>query len=61
MNFLKDMFNGFFKNVNSQIDDVCDQIANDNELTDGYNAVGFSQGGQFLYISNSYCYENFIL
>jgi len=40
--------NGFFMNVNDQISMVCDTIARDKKLQGGYNAVGFSQGGQFL-------------
>jgi hypothetical protein len=32
------------------VEEVCKQVANDPELKDGYNAVGFSQGGQFLYV-----------
>ncbi len=27
---------------------VCEMIANDPALQNGYNAIGFSQGGQFL-------------
>ena len=42
------MENGFFKNVNEQIDEACEKIALDPNLQDGYNALGFSQGGQFL-------------
>ncbi|KAF9957020.1 hypothetical protein BGZ72_002258 [Mortierella alpina] len=39
---------GFFGNVNSQIEHVCQQLKGIEELKDGFNAVGFSQGGQFL-------------
>jgi len=42
------MENGFFMNANKQIAMVCDQVQSDPKLKDGYNAVGFSQGGQFL-------------
>lgn len=35
-------------NVNLQVENVCKQIAVDPKLTNGYNAVGFSQGAQFL-------------
>ena len=31
-----------------QVREVCEMIAADPELANGYNAVGFSQGGQFL-------------
>jgi palmitoyl-protein thioesterase len=47
-NVLQDTENGFFMNVNSQVDMVCDQLAKDEKLKDGYNAIGFSQGAQFL-------------
>jgi hypothetical protein len=46
----QDIENGFFLNANKQVEDVCKQLANDPELNDGYNALGFSQGGQFLYV-----------
>ncbi|KAF9099148.1 hypothetical protein BGX23_003741 [Mortierella sp. AD031] len=39
---------GFFGNVNKQIEIVCDQLKSIPELKGGFNAVGFSQGGQFL-------------
>ncbi|OZJ02023.1 hypothetical protein BZG36_05227 [Bifiguratus adelaidae] len=39
---------GFFGNVNMQVDTVCEQLRNDEHLKDGFNAIGFSQGGQFL-------------
>jgi len=47
-NVLADTENGFFKDTNSQIELACEAIAADPELQDGYNAIGFSQGGQFL-------------
>jgi palmitoyl-protein thioesterase len=47
-NVVQDTENGFFLNVNTQISMVCEQLANDTRLKDGYNSVGFSQGGQFL-------------
>ncbi|KAG2221978.1 hypothetical protein INT45_010502, partial [Circinella minor] len=34
---------GFFGVVNDQIDFVCDQLAGIPELTEGFNAIGFSQ------------------
>jgi hypothetical protein len=46
----QDIENGFFLNANKQVEDVCKQLANDPELKDGYSALGFSQGGQFLYV-----------
>ncbi|KAF9127779.1 Palmitoyl-protein thioesterase 1 [Mortierella sp. 14UC] len=39
---------GFFGNVNKQIEAVCEQLKSIPELDQGFNAVGFSQGGQFL-------------
>lgn len=35
-------------NANKQIDNVCAQVKADPKLKNGYNSVGFSQGGQFL-------------
>lgn len=45
---ISDMSNGFFMDVNDQIEFVCNTIKNDTQLQGGYNAIGFSQGGQFL-------------
>jgi len=39
---------GFYGNVDLQLDGVAEQIANVTELQDGFDAIGFSQGGQFL-------------
>jgi len=47
-NAIDDTLNGFFKDTNEQIEMVCQQIAEDPELQNGYNALGLSQGGQFL-------------
>ena len=35
-------------NMNRQIDEVCNQLAGIPEISDGFNAIGLSQGGQFL-------------
>lgn len=43
-----DRANGFLMPVFDQVDYVCDIIQNDPQLKDGYHAVGFSQGAQFL-------------
>jgi len=43
-----DEWNGFFMNVNDQVDYVCGALKADPQLKGGFNAVGFSQGGQFL-------------
>ncbi|XP_067934829.1 palmitoyl-protein thioesterase 1-like [Watersipora subatra] len=47
-NVAEDTTNGFFMNANDQISMVCDQVKSDPKLKNGYNSVGFSQGGQFL-------------
>merc|ERR1711862_273762 len=47
-NAIDDTLNGFFLDTNVQIEMVCKQIADDPELQNGYNAIGLSQGGQFL-------------
>lgn len=39
---------GFFGNINEDIDQVCEQLQGIPELKGGMDAVGFSQGGQFL-------------
>ncbi|KAJ7497100.1 palmitoyl-protein thioesterase [Mycena latifolia] len=39
---------GFYGNVNEQVQLVSEQISAIPELADGFDAVGFSQGGQFL-------------
>ncbi|XP_077152274.1 palmitoyl-protein thioesterase 1 [Ranitomeya variabilis] len=44
----EDMENSFFLNVNKQLEMVCEQLAKDPGLQNGYNGMGFSQGGQFL-------------
>ncbi|KAF6345397.1 palmitoyl-protein thioesterase 1 [Rhinolophus ferrumequinum] len=45
---IEDVRNSFFLNVNSQVTTVCQILAKDPKLQHGYNAMGFSQGGQFL-------------
>jgi palmitoyl-protein thioesterase len=45
---MQDTLNGFFMNVNKQVDMVCAQLANDTNMQNGYHSIGFSQGGQFL-------------
>lgn len=44
----QDVENSYLKNVNHQVAEVCEELANDDRLKGGYNAIGFSQGGQFL-------------
>ncbi|XP_065843042.1 palmitoyl-protein thioesterase 1-like [Oscarella lobularis] len=43
----EDFLFSYFKNVNDQIDIVCKDIGADPKLANGFNAMGFSQGGQF--------------
>jgi len=45
--FEEDTMNGFFKNVNDQIDMVCKNLTANPMLKKGFNVIGFSQGGQF--------------
>nr|XP_055076090.1 palmitoyl-protein thioesterase 1 [Misgurnus anguillicaudatus]XP_055076091.1 palmitoyl-protein thioesterase 1 [Misgurnus anguillicaudatus] len=45
---VQDTENGFFMDVNAQVSFVCNQLAQDPKLKEGYNAMGFSQGSQFL-------------
>ncbi|KAG5440288.1 hypothetical protein PCANB_001858 [Pneumocystis canis] len=47
-NSLEDKNSGFFGKVDEQIDFVSQQLAGINELMNGFNAIGFSQGGLFL-------------
>ncbi|XP_022211754.1 palmitoyl-protein thioesterase 1 [Drosophila obscura] len=47
-NVVLDYESGFFIHPNEQVDYVCKQLAQDERLAKGYNAIGFSQGGQFL-------------
>lgn len=49
MCILQDTEHGFFGNVNDQVAEVCQTIQNDKKFENGYNAIGFSQGAQFLY------------
>ncbi|KRT82069.1 lipase, partial [Oryctes borbonicus] len=44
----KDVENGFFLHPNKQIEIACDIISKDSRLNNGFNAIGFSQGSQFL-------------
>ena len=38
--------------LSSQVSKVCEELQGMPELTDGFNAVGFSQGGQFLRVNH---------
>lgn len=43
-----DFIRGFLGNVDADITQICEKVANISELSNGYHAMGFSQGGQFL-------------
>ncbi|EDS27414.1 palmitoyl-protein thioesterase 1 [Culex quinquefasciatus] len=43
-----DYKSGYLIHPNRQVEDVCNQLNGDPQLANGYNAIGFSQGGQFL-------------
>ncbi|OBZ68161.1 Palmitoyl-protein thioesterase 1 [Grifola frondosa] len=47
-NLKEDERAGFYGNVNEQVQVVSEQLANITELREGFDAIGFSQGGQFL-------------
>jgi palmitoyl-protein thioesterase len=47
-NQIEDEANGFLKNCNDQIEEAFEKISKDPKLANGFNAIGFSQGGQFL-------------
>lgn len=44
----EDVANSYLMNANKQIQMVCDTLKKDPNLKDGFNAIGFSQGSQFL-------------
>ncbi|GJQ68262.1 putative palmitoyl-protein thioesterase [Trypoxylus dichotomus] len=44
----KDVENGFFLHPNKQVEIACDIVTKDPHLSNGFNAIGFSQGSQFL-------------
>jgi len=47
-NVIQDTENGFFMNVNDQVELACAKVQADPKLQNGYHAIGFSQGGQFI-------------
>ncbi|XP_003399319.1 palmitoyl-protein thioesterase 1 [Bombus terrestris] len=47
-NEIEDVENSYFGNINEQIQEVCEQLLKNERLKNGYNAIGFSQGAQFL-------------
>lgn len=47
-NMVEDYESGYFVHPDKQISNACKQIREDDQLQDGFHAVGFSQGAQFL-------------
>ena len=45
---IEDVVNSFFLNLSSQVTTIRQILAKDPRFQPGYNAMGFSQGGQFL-------------
>lgn len=45
---IEDEYHGFFGNMNDIVQQVCEQLKKDPRLQGGFNAIGFSQGGQFM-------------
>ncbi|XP_044765306.1 palmitoyl-protein thioesterase 1 [Coccinella septempunctata] len=56
-NIVDDMENGYFMHPDKQIQYACDTIKGDPLLSNGFNAVGFSQGSQFLRALVQRCQE----
>lgn len=46
--WLRTTLNSFFSNVDDMIEEACSKISADPRLKEGFNAMGFSQGSQFL-------------
>lgn len=44
----QDRRSGYFDNLHRQLQEVCDKLSQVKELENGFNALGFSQGGLFL-------------
>lgn len=47
-NTIDDIVNSFLKDVNEQVEEVCDTIASSPEFANGYHAMGFSQVDDYL-------------
>lgn len=45
---IEDVENGYLMHPDKQVELACNIINNDTQLLNGYNAIGFSQGSQFL-------------
>lgn len=50
-----DVWSSFYGNVNKQVENVCEELADKDELSGGFHMVGFSQGGQFLRVCVAQC------
>ncbi|XP_054167911.1 palmitoyl-protein thioesterase 1-like [Oppia nitens] len=47
-NTAEDLMSGYFMNLNDQVTEACRQLTADTRLANGFNAIGFSQGGQII-------------
>jgi len=47
-NVITDTEHGYFSNMNELVEEACAKIGADRNLSDGYDAIGFSQGGLFV-------------
>lgn len=43
-----DRLASYYDNLNRQVEEICQQLAHIDELREGFDAVGFSQGGQIM-------------
>lgn len=46
----EDISNTYLMHPNKQISIACDIVSSDQRLKSGFNAIGISQGGQFMYV-----------
>ncbi len=44
----RQILSSFLSHMNNVVDEICRVLGEDENLQDGYNAIGFSQGSQFL-------------
>ncbi|MEW5302636.1 MAG: hypothetical protein WDW38_008045 [Sanguina aurantia] len=54
-----DVLSSFFGDVNDQVAAVCAELRRIPELRNGFNAIGFSQGGQFMRAVVQRCQHTF--
>lgn len=45
---VSDVIHSYLYDANQYVQDICDQLTTIPELVNGFNGIGFSQGGQFL-------------